>query len=301
MANVFVNEDSLSDIADAIRSKLNVQTTYKPGEMAAAIESISGGGITPTGTKSITANGTYDVTSYASAEVNVSGSSPSGTKSITANGTGIDVAAYAYADVAVPNTYSAGDEGKVVSNGALVAQGSDTVTTNGTVDTTLISSLLVNVAGGGSTGLVYETGTFTPAENIARAEISFANSHDKPPMMLMMVDATNDGTDGFIDNTNYLFLYMDYWRAFGTTYPASSSATQYAEVIYKSKGTGTANPSYVGYSFTTANSDNTTDNAAQYSRYWVSYDKFHPYCNNGSRYWRSGRTYKWYAVWKPTT
>lgn len=46
MANVFVNEDSLSDIADAIRSKLNVQTTYKPGEMAAAIESISGGGST---------------------------------------------------------------------------------------------------------------------------------------------------------------------------------------------------------------------------------------------------------------
>lgn len=45
MANVFVNEDSLSDIADAIRSKLNVQTTYKPGEMAAAIESISGGSV----------------------------------------------------------------------------------------------------------------------------------------------------------------------------------------------------------------------------------------------------------------
>jgi hypothetical protein len=50
----------------------------------------------------------------------------------------------------VPNSYSAGDEGKVVSNGALVAQSSDTVTTNNTYDTTLINSLTVNVSGGGS-------------------------------------------------------------------------------------------------------------------------------------------------------
>lgn len=39
------------------------------------------------------------------------------------------------------------DEGKVVSNGALVAQTSDTVTANDTYDTTLINSLTVNVSG----------------------------------------------------------------------------------------------------------------------------------------------------------
>lgn len=76
-------------------------------------------------------------------------SKPAGTKSISANGTGIDVAQYALADVSVPNSYSQSDEGKVVSNGALVAQTSDTVTQNGTVDTTLINSLNVNVSGGG--------------------------------------------------------------------------------------------------------------------------------------------------------
>lgn len=76
------------------------------------------------------------------------GITPTGTKSITANGTGIDVYSYQYADVAVPNSYSAGDEGKVVSNGALVAQTSDTVTVNDTYDTTLINSLTVNVSGG---------------------------------------------------------------------------------------------------------------------------------------------------------
>lgn len=37
---VVVEESSLEDIADAIRGKLNVQTTYKPSQMASAISSI---------------------------------------------------------------------------------------------------------------------------------------------------------------------------------------------------------------------------------------------------------------------
>ena len=54
MADVFIHEQYLTDIADAIRSKLDTEDTYKPSEMADAIDSISGGGITPTGTKEIT-------------------------------------------------------------------------------------------------------------------------------------------------------------------------------------------------------------------------------------------------------
>ena len=92
-------------------------------------------------------------------------------KSISSNGTFTAPPGKAYSPVTVdvPNSYAAGDEGKVVSNGELVAQSSDSVTQNGTVDTTLINSLLVNVSGGGGSGV---SGTFSPAENLRSITLS---------------------------------------------------------------------------------------------------------------------------------
>ncbi len=88
--------------------------------MAPAILTISGsGGIIHTGTIDINANGTYIVTSYISA------------------------------DVDIPNSNADGDEGNVVSDGVLVSQTSAIYTSNNTYDT-LVSSVTVNVAGGGS-------------------------------------------------------------------------------------------------------------------------------------------------------
>lgn len=45
MAKGLITYQTLSDIADAIRTKLGTQDTYKPSEMAEAILSISGGGV----------------------------------------------------------------------------------------------------------------------------------------------------------------------------------------------------------------------------------------------------------------
>ena len=80
---------------------------------------VSGGGSTLI-TKNISANGTY----------NASSDSADGYSQVT---------------VAVPNTYTAGDEGKVVSSGALVSQSSTTKNANGTYDTTLNNEVVISV------------------------------------------------------------------------------------------------------------------------------------------------------------
>ena len=71
------------------------------------------------------------------------------TKSITQNGSydaSDDYAdGYSRVTVNVPNTYGAGDEGKVVKNGALVNQTSLTVTENDTYDTTDKNEVVVDV------------------------------------------------------------------------------------------------------------------------------------------------------------
>lgn len=97
----------------------------------------SGGGVTPTGTIDITQNGTVDVTQYASA------------------------------DVDVPNTYEESDEGKVVSNGALVSQTSKNITENGTVDTTLNNEVVVSVQPNLTTKHITQNGTYTASSDNA--------------------------------------------------------------------------------------------------------------------------------------
>lgn len=74
--------------------------------------------------------------------------------------------AYSPVKVKVPNSYTAADEGKVVSGGALVAQTSRTVTANGPVDTTTNNEVVVNVQPVLEPLTVTDNGEFTPGAGV---------------------------------------------------------------------------------------------------------------------------------------
>lgn len=160
--------DKLTAIANAIRAKTGKSGTLTLPQMATEISNIPTG-ITPSGTKEITTNGTHDVAQFANASVNVAPNvtsksvtangtynaaddnadgyssvnvnvpQPSGTKSITTNGSH-DVAQYASANVNVPV--------------GIFPSGSEIITANGTYDVTNKESAIVNVPTG-STNLKY--------------------------------------------------------------------------------------------------------------------------------------------------
>lgn len=130
---------------------VNVPNTYTNADEGKVVD--NGALVAQTARQSpITINGTYQTLKSSSVVVNVPDSGSSvvlTTKAITANGAydadDDNADGYSGVTVNVPNTYAAGDEGKVVSGGALVSQTSTTKTANGTYDTTTNSEVIVNV------------------------------------------------------------------------------------------------------------------------------------------------------------
>jgi hypothetical protein len=120
MSQGLVERQYLQDIGDAIRSKNGSSDTYTPAEMAQAISGIHTADEVVLVQKTVNANGQY----------NASDDSADGYSGVRVN---------------VPNSYSASDEGKVVSNGDLVAQTTKQITANGTHDTTTNNSVSVDV------------------------------------------------------------------------------------------------------------------------------------------------------------
>ena len=180
-----------------------------------------------------------------------------------------------------------------VSASELVS-GSETKTANGTYDVTNLAQLIVNVSG--SSGLVYETGTYTPTSNIAQPTISFANTHSTTPMIAIISDIS--AASSITSNSNLCVCYAETYKYTNTSFPSSTSAVRYGFVYYYYRSSSNSNYGNVTLSY---NSNDTGNSSTSYARYWVTESSFKPSSNSTSRYFRSGRSYKWIAVWAPTT
>lgn len=144
-------------------------------------------------------------------------------------------------------------------------------------------------------GLEYETGTYTTTSNVAQPSISFSKTHTRPPVFLMMADTTQSTP---ANNSNMIFAWFDAYRAFGVPfYSYSSSYIYYSEVFYLyATSSGSVGSTY-GHVSQRYSSDDDSTSSSSYAYYWVSNTRFRPYSSSSSHYWRSGRTYKWIAVW----
>ena len=244
---------------------------------------------------------------------------PDGTYTVSASGSGTDISTYASLTVPAGTAGTPSASKGTVSNHSIsvtpsvtnqtgwitgntktgtavtvsaseLVSGSQTITTNQTIDVTNLAEIVVNVTG----GMEYESGTYTPSADTARPTISFSKTHSTTPALVVMTDTS--AASGITSNSNILFCYFDPYRLVGSGYPYSTSATRYAVAYYSYRGSNNASSSGV---FVQYNSDNTSSSSTSYSRYWATASNFMPYSNSTSRYWRANRNYKWYAVWKP--
>ena len=140
---------------------------------------------------------------------------------------------------------------------------------------------------GGGGGLEYETGTYTPASDVAQPTISFTNTHSEPPLFAMMVDTSNT-SPGSNSNIYWGIKYFSKITNSGIYYNSNSSSFANINAQYVSTSS-VSNGNYIALSDSTIVST------------WASITDIKPGSNSTSRYWRAGRTYKWIAVWKPST
>lgn len=149
-------------------------------------------------------------------------------------------------------------------------------------------------------GLEYETGTWTPESDVSDYLITLNNTHTAAPYYYMITDES--GSYSSATTSSFAVIYNNFHQLFGQAFQINSTGdNMYAIVhfLYRSSSadalSGTA-----GLQITHPYTD-TVANSNIYSRYWATETTIRAYTNSTSRYFRAGRTYKWIAVWAPTT
>ena len=150
-------------------------------------------------------------------------------------------------------------------------------------------------SGGGSGGLMYETGTWTPAEDVSSYTIPFINTHSVAPSIYVIAEATAQTI--MYASSNVCVAYSNIHQITGAACETDND-TYYGFVMQRYTTSGNA------MTGATANLvspyTNASDSTNTQSRYWAKETGIKATSSSSSRYWRSGRTYKWIAVWTPT-
>ena len=154
----------------------------------------------------------------------------------------------------------------------------------------LIREALLGGSGGGGGGLEHETGTWTPTEDVARGEVSFSNEHDIPPSIIVMADSS--GHAPAPENAGISFAFINAHDWLGVKLPYTSSNGAEANAFMCSRATSSASASGLVSITNYGDGANNT-----YTGYYATNEKFYPYTNSASRYWKAGRNYKWIALW----
>lgn len=170
-----------------------------------------------------------------------------------------------------------------VSASELVS-GNLSITENGTgINVANYSTVSVEVSGGG--GLEYETGTWTTDTDVTDAEVTFAKTHTDPPFFACIYDAS--GTYDATTNSVHMYQYNNFHMLGFVQYPSSTS-THYARraTVIRSTSTTSFTDGTGAYTLTSGIPVYNDGFTARYG---------------SSTYFRANRTYKWIAVWAPTT
>lgn len=148
-----------------------------------------------------------------------------------------------------------------------------------------------------SGGLEYESGTWTPSADTADAWISFVNTHTTAPCIYTINDVTESSP------STYSIIHVSYFNVeqlFGVRVYKTTGAFMSGRAAYYYKGSTessfSSSTADISYSIT-----NSGDEYPSYPRYWAKETEIRAYTNGDNRYWRASRTYKWIAVWAPST
>jgi len=175
-------------------------------------------------------------------------------------------------------------------------EGSQNITQNGTVDVTNLAQVVVSVSGGGGSGWETESGIWEPQSDTNHGSISFTNQHTEAPTIYIVSDIGDAAT-----STNMSVMsvvYIDVYKLFGAPIPYGNTGKYFRYSIifcpYQNN-----NVMVQAGIFCAKSSSDSGDSSTNYARYWAKETGIFPSGGSTNQYFRSGRSYKWIAFWKP--